>query len=90
MPTQKEFREELRRTFWEAELGGQTRVEVKAGDLHRRIGGYPGRNHRMPICCGVMRAEMQAGDKIVQSPPSGNGARFVVRYLLPRDPILIR
>ena len=33
---------------------GNTFAVVKAGDLHRRVGGYPGRDHRMPTCCDVM------------------------------------
>jgi 5-methylcytosine-specific restriction protein A len=59
---------------------------MSAGDLHRRVGDYPGNDHRMPVCCGVMRDAMDedVGDAIVSSPPSGDGASLLVRYVLPR------
>jgi hypothetical protein len=65
---------------------GRETKEINAGDLHRRLGGYPGRNHRMPVCCAVMRAAFapDAGDLIVEEPPSGRGASFTIRYVLPR------
>jgi hypothetical protein len=40
----------------EALYVGKATVEINAGDLHRRVGGYPGQNHRMPMCCVVMLA----------------------------------
>jgi hypothetical protein len=49
------------------------------------VGGYPGNNHRMPVCCAAMRAEMRAGDNIVRAPPSGDGANVVIEYRLPRS-----
>lgn len=44
------------------------------------------RNHRMPVCCRVMRAAVapDAGDVILGEPPSGQGASLTVRYVLPR------
>jgi 5-methylcytosine-specific restriction protein A len=59
-------------------------VDINAGELHRAVGGYPGRSHRMPICCAAMREEMRAGDEGVTSPASGYGASLTIRYLLPR------
>lgn len=59
-------------------------VDVRAGELHKLVGGYHGNNHRMPACCQVMRNAMLPGDKVVDEPPSGKGARLTVRYLLPR------
>jgi hypothetical protein len=63
---------------------GMPTITVQAGELHRRVGGYPGPNHRMPICCEVMRATMRAGDRIVAQPPSGIGASLEIEYRLPR------
>ncbi len=66
---------------------GLSDVTVKAGDLHRQVGGYPakaGSSHRMPVCCQVMRSKMQAGDKILSAPPKGDGATLTIRYNLPR------
>lgn len=53
---------------------------ITAGELHRAVGGYPGRNHRMPMAVGAMRRRMTAGDQVVHSPPKGVGASFSVRF----------
>ncbi len=63
---------------------GMKFVEVRSGDVHRELGGYPGPNHRMPDCCQVMRRLMTGTDSILEAPPKGNGATLVVRYALPR------
>jgi hypothetical protein len=47
-----------------AEHASKTTVEINSGQLHREVGGYPGQNHRMPMCCAVMRSEMSASDAI--------------------------
>ncbi len=57
-------------------------IELTAGDLHREIGGYPNRNHRIPVCCKVMRDIMTNRDVIINQPPKGNGATFKVRYCI--------
>jgi hypothetical protein len=63
---------------------GEKSVDVQAGELHRTVGWYPGPNHRMPVCCRVMRDEMQPGDVVLEEPPKGAGASLRVRYQLPR------
>jgi 5-methylcytosine-specific restriction protein A len=85
MPTAEEFREQLLGVFRRAEQKRQASVLVKAGDLHRVVGGYPNRNtQRMPVCCNVMRGAMHRGDVIVSEPPKGQGATLTIRYELPR------
>ncbi len=78
------FRAALEGEFHKAAQSGQTSLRVKSGDLHRSVGGYPGRNHRMPVCCQVMASAMAAGDNIVEKPPKGKGARLTIEYRLPR------
>lgn len=79
----KMFREELCRKLHEAEQNGASFLEVKAGDLHRIVGGYPGADARMPICCSVMKSVLRKrGGSIVQEPPKGNGASLTIRYQL--------
>lgn len=78
------FHSALQNSFLASAQSGADYVDVNAGWLHRQVGGYPGRNHRMPVCCAAMRSEMQPGDKILSAPPKGNGASLVVRYILPR------
>jgi hypothetical protein len=82
--TAEEFRSALRKIFGEAEGENKDVIVVRAGDLHKTVGGYPGRTHRMPVCCSAMRSVMDSGDRIVQQPPQGNGANLYIEYRLPR------
>ncbi len=85
MPTRAAFQAELGRVIQSAQQQGFSHIDVTSGDFHRRVGGYPGRNHRMPVCCSVMRCSMTTGDTVLQEPPKGAGATLVVRYKLPRQ-----
>ena len=78
------FQKQLRLVFRERTRAGAPSVTVIAGELHRRAGGYPGEGHRMPMCCGVMRAHMQDDDRLLFEPPKGNGATLSILYRLPR------
>ena len=83
--TADDFRDELARMFEAAAKAGRGTVIVRAGDLHRTVGGYPGSGHRMPVCCNVMYAEMVKGvDQVLSAPPSGQGASVAIEFLLPR------
>lgn len=84
IPTADDFRRELHRMMLEAQNAGREFILVNAGNLHIRVGGYPGNNHRMPNCCQVMRAQADAYDRVVEAPPSGFGASLTIRYRLPR------
>jgi len=84
MPNTTDFERELDEILRAAEDLGLVAVEVKAGNLHKRVGGYPGADHRMPICCDVMYKKMGVGDSIISQPESGKGASVVVRYKLPQ------
>lgn len=83
-PIAQDFQNELSRLFAAAQQNGQPFIDVKSGDLHRSVGSYPGTNHRMPICCDVMKRNMRNGDQIQQQPRKGKGATLVIRYNLPR------
>ncbi len=82
--TADDFRNELARLFEAAANAARARMVVRAGDLHRGVGGCPGANHRMPVCCNAMYAEMVEGDKVLSAPPGGEGASVEIEYLLPR------
>lgn len=84
MPTKDDFRTELKARFNRVSRQGAREVEINSGELHRSLGGYPGRNHQMPSCCDVMNEEAKGGDQIVSSPPSGCGATLTIVYRLPR------
>ncbi len=85
MPTTEDFQMELDSIFTFAEEKHITAIIIKSGDLHRLIGGYPGTNHRMPICCNLMRKNMMSGDEVLFEPPSGEGATLTIRYQFPRS-----
>ena len=84
MATMKTLRTELRLQFGRALRRGAHSVEINSGELHRKVGGYPGTNHVMTSCCNVMYAEQMAGDQILSSPSKGRGASLTIRYRLPR------
>ena len=84
MPEREDFKAALLTEFNEAQRRGAGAVEVQSGELHRKVGGYPSTNHRMPVCCGVMRSEMHGDDEILSQPPKGKGATLKIRYHLPR------
>ena len=84
MLTAEDFRNALRERFLAAIARGASSLVIRAGDLHREVGSYPGHDHQMPNCCSVMRQEMRSDDSIVSSPPSGKGASLEIRYKLPR------
>lgn len=81
-PLADDFRAELDAQLRRAKARGADWMEINSGELHRKVGGYPGPNHRMPLCCEVMRARMQNGDSVLLEPPSGAGASLTIRYLL--------
>ncbi len=83
-PTTEDFQRELDKVFAKAQQEGKPFIEVKSGDLHRSVGGYPGPNHRIPLCCTVMKRTMKPGDEILRQPPSGLGATLTIRFELPR------
>ena len=80
MPTAEDFRVTLRARMQEAEQTSKTTVEINSGQLHREVGGYPGQNHRISMCCAVMRSEMSA---ILQEPPKKRDASLTIRHKLP-------
>lgn len=84
MPTTEDFRQALRDILSSASREGRGCVEVRSGDVHTRLGGYPGPSHRMPTCCDAMRSMMLPGDVVLRQPPKGSGASLVIRYALPR------
>lgn len=84
-PTAEQIQYELQTLLNAAERMGFLAVEVQAGALHRQLGGYPGPEHRMDLCCEVMRAEMAAADAVRAEPENGTGPHLVIRYVLPRS-----
>jgi len=84
MPSADDFRAELDAQISRATRQGRPQVEINAGELHRKIGSYPG-DHRMPICCAIMRDEFRRGNAtVVFETESGDAPALTIRYSLPR------
>ena len=89
MPRAEDFREELQAQLQRAHKQGRRHIEVNAGELHRKLGGYPPkageRAANLPSCCAVMWAEHDRGKaKVVFQTDSGRSASLTIRYRLPR------
>ena len=48
-------------------------IDLNVGDIHRKLGDYPEKNHRMPTCCNAMRKFMVPKDIVIYQPLKGNG-----------------
>lgn len=77
-----DFQNHLNDILLSAQNKGFQFVDVKSGDLLKRVGAH---NHRMLLCCSIMKNNMKTGDIILHEPPSGQGASLIIRYKLPRD-----
>ncbi len=82
--TVADFRHAIEHDIATAAAAGWYVIRMRAGEIHRALGGYPGPHHRLPACCSAMRSLMRPRDRVIESPPSGNGASLVVEYRLPR------
>lgn len=85
MPKAVDFRRELQARFRQAQDAGAAYVDIVAGNLHRAVGGYPSPEPRIPNCCSVMRQEFDPENDKIISERISNGARFAIRYKLPRS-----
>lgn len=82
-PTTEDFQNELDSIFDRAMEEEKTYIDVNSGELHKKVGGYPGHNHRLPLCCKTMKNNLKEKDIIIKQPPSGQGV-LIIRYQLPR------
>jgi hypothetical protein len=81
-PMREHFQQALDGLLATARQDGEPDCVVSARELHMLVGGYPGTNHRMPVCCQVMRATMRDDDEVIHEPPKGAGATLTIRYRL--------
>ena len=83
-PKKDAFKDALETLLEKARNEDKKSLIITAGELHRIVGGYPGSNHRMPTCVGVMHSflEKGTGGKILCSPNKGKGASLEIEYYL--------
>jgi hypothetical protein len=84
IPTKNDFINAIQELKIQSRTKGFRYIEILSSDLHRKLGHYPGPNHRMPSCCEAMYDLMEEhkGDLIVTKPPNGRGANLKIRYYL--------
>jgi hypothetical protein len=82
--TKLTFEKELRKFFEFADYIGLDHLTIRSGLLHRKVGNYPGKKHLMPLCCWVMKKNMEKSDKILHQPEKGSGASLLIKYKVPR------
>lgn len=81
-PTAWDFQNQLMAILNGARQSGEPHIDVESGHLHTQLGEDPNSNHKMSVCCEVMRKMMRIGDSIVNEPPSGEGATLMIRYIV--------
>ena len=87
MLTASKFKLELNAQIERAMKHGRPHVEINAGELHRKIGGYPpkpGESHAMLSCCNVMRNELQRGNAEIIHETADDATALTIRFKLPR------
>jgi len=82
MPSADTFRAEIEAQIHRAHQQERPHVEINAGELHRKLGGYPAVNaHQMPTCCHVLWSVYDsAKDNIVFRPESGYGPSLTIQF----------
>ena len=83
--TKAAFTNEIKRMINEAKNKGEVYIDIKAGDLHHSVGGYPakpGEHHSMPLCCQAMYSLKREEDEVLYAPPKGKGSKLTIRYYL--------
>jgi 5-methylcytosine-specific restriction protein A len=79
-PTAWDFQNRLMAILNRARQSRQSYVDIESGNLHQEVGGYPDPNHRMPVCCEVMRKLMRPGDSVIKEPSGSQDATLIIRY----------
>ena len=82
MPNKQDFLTEIQCIINEAKGRGVTYIDINSGDVHRHLGGYPGKNHAMATCCDALYESMKTRDEVISAPPSGKGASVTIRFYL--------
>ena len=84
IPNMNDFIAAIKKRLKAAEKLGWSSLIIRSGPLHKELGAV----HRMPMCCNAMRQLMQIGDRIIERPAKGDGARVTIEYRMPRTSVL--
>jgi len=76
-------RNELQNIMNWAKQKGIIEVTINAGKLGEALGLYDSNKNNVKSVCDAMKSMMKEGDKIVDEPPSGEGASVTIKYKVP-------
>ena len=78
-PKRQDFETEPQRRFTAAVAAGRSSIRIVSGELHTGVGGYPGQDHRMPLCCQGMKNATRGRRGFAESAerPGGDADRSV-------------
>ena len=79
-PTAWDFQNQLMAILNGARQSGQSYIDVESGNLHQQVGGCAKSNHKMPVCCEVMKKMMRFGDSVVSETANGQDSTLTIRY----------
>jgi 5-methylcytosine-specific restriction protein A len=82
-PTAWDFQNQLMAILNGARQSGQSYIDVELSKLHQQVGGYANSNHKMPVCCEVMKRMMRFGDSVLRETASGQDKTLTIRYTVP-------
>lgn len=82
LPVKKDFEKKINELKKFSKENGESFLMITSGEIHKIIGGYPSKNHRIASCCEAMYDAMKTGDEIVQAPPKGKGASLSIKYFV--------
>ena len=77
-----DYRNQLTVILNTARHSGKPYIDVESGNLHNRVRGKQNANHKIAVCCDVMRRMMRPGDSILMEPANGDGTDLTIRYIL--------
>ncbi|VUG06182.1 hypothetical protein PPOLYM_02575 [Paenibacillus polymyxa] len=84
LPSKDDFKKEIEHQIDIARSNGANYIDINSGDIHRKLGGYPGKDgkHAMPSCCDAMYSLKKPNDEILIAPPKGKGATLEIRFYI--------
>ncbi len=90
IPRKEDFMKKIEDLKKEARENKRKSIDINAGDLHKILGDFKGKDARMHSCCLALYDSMKPQDDIIELPKpqshnvetKGYGSRLTIRYNL--------